>query len=104
MTDPSLFPEQWPDRERVHRAGPSCCDQLTAPAPVTPRVWDTLHTLAHSRTPFTIGYVANLCQVSPGNVELGVVRAVERGWLESVWQEPYMVRPPGLYTGLLRKK
>jgi hypothetical protein len=104
VTDPSLFPERWPDRERVQRASPSCCDQLTPPPPVTPRVWQTLHTLAHSRTAFTVDYVADLCHVDAGNVELGVARAVEQGWIESVWQEPYMVRPPGLYTGRLRKR
>lgn len=98
MSGPSLFGEPDPANPAPPR-GP-CCD-LDSPTAVAPRVWAMLHTLCHSRIPFTLATYTTVAACSETRARTAIEAAHHRGWLRPVWPEPYMTDPVEQWVGCL---
>jgi len=103
MTDRSLFPDMYDDAtHRAHRS--ACCLDVTGPSSVPERVWAFMHTLCHSRVPFTINVFAAIAACTPTQARTAIIAARHKDWLVVVWPEPYMTDPIEQWVGALPRR
>lgn len=103
MSERSLFPEAYPDTDSK---GPrsACCADVTGPTSVPERVWSFMHTLCHSRVPFTLNVFAAIAACTPTQARTAITAAHHRDWLAVVWPEPYMTDPLEQWVGALPRR
>lgn len=103
MSGASLFPDEYPARPTRERPA-SCCADLIAPDGVEPRAWSFLHSLCHSRVPFTVAvFMAAACQKET-DARTAISEAKRRDWLHLVWPEAYMTDPIEQWVGSLPRR
>lgn len=107
MTDRSLFPDEYPDREVKARgvATKACCGTLRAPPHVPERVWGFIHDMAHGRVPFTLDALVDLAGVSVAEARRAATAAQRARWVQSIEPDSNWPGPAGTYfVGRLRRK
>lgn len=103
MTEPSLFGD-YPNPTAPAPSPPTCGCDLDAPLTVAPRVWAMLHTLGHSRIPFTITTFQGVAACTQPEAHRALEEGRQRGWVCTVWPEPYMTVPLEQWVGCLSKR
>jgi hypothetical protein len=102
MADRSLFPDYADAETRPARS--ACCADVTGPQSVPERVWSFMHTLCHSRVPFTINVFAAIAACTETQARTAITAARHRDWLNVVWPEPYMTDPIEQWVGALPRR
>ena len=105
MTDPSMFPDLFPDfTPSGGRRPESCCDGLVAPIGVPRKVWTYTHALAHSRVPFTAAGFVTAADCTEHEAGVAIRQACQRDWLDPVLPESYMREPIPQWVGRLPRR
>lgn len=104
MSGASLFPDDYPAVPIKERPPTPCCVDLAVPSGVPPHTWTFLHTLCHSRIPFTLaGFMAVTC-APEREATTAIAEAKRREWVQPVWPEPYMTDPIEQWVGNLPRR
>ena len=103
MSGASLFPDEYPALPARPRPT-SCCVDLDVPPGVEPRAWTFLHSLCHSRVPFTVTVYMAAASLQETAARHAISEAKRRDWLHVVWPESYMTDPPEQWVGSLPRR
>lgn len=103
MSGASLFPDEYPTTARKDRPA-SCCADLVAPYGVDLRAWTFLHSLCHSRVPFTVAAYMAAASLQESDARTAISEAKQRDWLHVVWPESYMTDPIEAWVGCLPRR
>lgn len=104
MSGASLFPDDYPAPPNTERPPTSCCTDLAVPPGVPSVTWTFLHTLCHSRIPFTLAGLMAVTCAPEREATAAVAEANRREWVQRVWSEPYMTDPIEAWVGNLPRR
>lgn len=105
MTGQSLFPDDYPVVEPRGTRNPPCCTGLVTPDDMPPRLWEFVHALGHSRTPFTVHTLALATQTTNGDALTAARLAEQAGWIDRILAEKWETAKPGFrWVGCLLRR